>query len=103
LCLQFLIVLAAFAAVASAGLIAPYSTIVRAPAFDSAVIKSDRIGGNFAYSTAENHAYAVNTPIVQHVATPVAVSYSAPALSYAAAPAFAYSAGHFAHGAVLAL
>ncbi|XP_059491208.1 cuticle protein 16.5-like [Neocloeon triangulifer] len=88
--MQFLVVFAAVAAVASAGtIVAPYSTVVRAPAFDSAVIKSDRIGGNFAYSTAENHAYAVNTPIVQNVATPVAVSYSAPAI--AAAP-LAYSA-----------
>lgn len=71
------------ATVASAGIIAaPYSTLVRAPAFDSAVIKSDRLGGNFAYSTIESHAYAHHTPIIQHVATPVAVSYSVPAPAY---------------------
>ena len=92
---QCFIVLAAMACVASAGVIAP-THFVRTPQFDSAVIKSDRLGGNFAYSTAENHAYATINPVVQHVATPVAVSYSAPALSYAA-PALSY-----AHAAPLA-
>ncbi|XP_065350986.1 cuticle protein 16.5-like [Cloeon dipterum] len=110
--MKFLVALAALVAVASAGLIAPLSTISRAPAFDSAVIQSDRIGGNFAYSTAENHAYAVNTPIVQNVQTPVAVSYSAPAIAAYAAPAYGYAAyapaaaythGYAAGPAVLAL
>ena len=83
----------ALATVASAGVIAPATVVARAPAFDSAVIKSDRLGGNFAYSVSENHAYAAHTPIVQHVATPVAVSYSAPAVTYAAAaPAVTYAA-----------
>jgi len=74
-------------AAANAGLIAaPVTTIVRAPSLDSAVIKSDRIGGNFAYSVSEAHAHIAHTPVVQHVATPVAVSYSAPAV--VAAPAY---------------
>lgn len=82
------------AAVANAGVLAPAgtilttgpiarsivapSTIARVPSLDSAVIQSDRIGGNFAYSVSEAHAHAVSTPVIQHVATPVAVSYSAP-------------------------
>ncbi|CAG7815684.1 unnamed protein product, partial [Allacma fusca] len=73
--------------------IAPATIISRAPAFDSAVIKSDRLGGNFAYSVAESHAYAAHTPIIQQVATPVAVSYSAQAPIIAAGPALALSAG----------
>ncbi|KAF4528255.1 hypothetical protein B566_EDAN014145 [Ephemera danica] len=106
--MKVFMVLAAVACVASAGVIhTPYAatTLVRAPAFDSAVIKSDRLGGNFAYSTAENHAYAAVSPVVQHVATPVAVSYSAPA--YYHAPTFAYAgypgyAGYAAAPAVVA-
>ena len=52
--------------------------LIRAPAHDSAIIRSDRLGGNFAYSIYEGHAYAQTMPIVQHIRTPVAVSYSAP-------------------------
>ncbi|KAF2883068.1 hypothetical protein ILUMI_23101 [Ignelater luminosus] len=48
--------------VAHGGLLA--STLVRTPSLDSAIIKSDRIGGNFAYSTVEGHAYAALAPIV---------------------------------------
>ncbi|CAG7717540.1 unnamed protein product [Allacma fusca] len=86
-------VLLAIVAAANAGVIAGPTVlsavaaptiISRAPAFDSAVIKSDRLGGNFAYSVAESHAYAAHTPVVQQVATPVAVSYSSPVLAGAA-------------------
>ena len=37
------------------------TTLVRAPAHDSASIESHRLGGNFAYSTAEAHAFARTT------------------------------------------
>jgi hypothetical protein len=70
----------ALVAVASAGVPLAYSAgtyLTRAPAYDSAVIQSDRLGGNFAYSVAESHAYAQHTPIVQQVTSPVGVSYSA--------------------------
>jgi len=83
-------------AAASAGVLAPASYLTRAPAFDSAVIKSDRLGGNFAYSVAESHAYAQHTPIVQHVQTPVAVSYNAAPIAYNAAPV-AYNTGYSAY------
>jgi hypothetical protein len=89
----------ALVAVASAGVVSPVAYapagatyLTRAPAFDSAVIKSDRLGGNFAYSVAESHAYAAHTPVVQHVTSPVAVSYSAPSVYAAAVPSHYASA-----------
>merc|ERR1712212_266095 len=66
------------AAVASAGLIplaVPASVAVRAPAHDSAIIQSHRLGGNFAYRTDEAHAYAVQTPVLGQRTVPVGVSY----------------------------
>ncbi|XP_014251388.1 uncharacterized protein LOC106667757 [Cimex lectularius] len=73
--------------------------VVRVPSLDSAVVKSDRLGGNFAYSAVEGHAYAVVNPVVQHVQTPVAVSYNAhpvavPAVARVAVPAVAPVAVH---------
>merc|ERR1711887_143849 len=41
----------------------------------SAVIQSHRLGGNFAYSTHEAHAYAVQTPVIGHRTVPVGVTY----------------------------
>ena len=68
------------------------AALVRAPSFDSAIIKSDHLGGNLAYSTAESHAYAAISPVVQNVVSPVEVSYTATSI---AAPAVAYaSASH---------
>merc|ERR1711928_289413 len=51
------------------GFVVPATTLVRAPSHDSAVIRSDRLGGNFAYSVQEGHAYAAVSPVVQHVST----------------------------------
>ena len=64
----------------------PSTTLIRTPAHDSAIIRSDRLGGNFAWSTHEGHAYAAISPVVQHVSTPVAVSYHAQPVAYAAHP-----------------
>ena len=72
--------------VAAHGFVVPATTLVRAPSHDSAIIRSDRLGGNFAYSVHEGHAYAAVSPVVQHVQTPVAVSYHAAPLAYHAAP-----------------
>jgi hypothetical protein len=47
-------------------------TLVRAPAPDSASIEHHRLGGNFAYSTAEAHAYAEVTPQISTLTHPVA-------------------------------
>merc|ERR1712042_172808 len=49
---------------------APY--LVRAPAHDSASIEHHRLGGNFAYSTAEAHAFAEVTPQISTLPHPVA-------------------------------
>ncbi|EFA00092.1 uncharacterized protein LOC103312348 [Tribolium castaneum] len=56
--------------------VVPATTFVRAPSFDSAVVKSDRVGGSFAYSTVEGHAYAAVSPVVERITAPVAVSYT---------------------------
>merc|ERR1712226_970396 len=47
-------------------------TLVRAPAHDSASIENHRLGGNFAYSTAEAHAFAEVTPQISTLTHPVA-------------------------------
>lgn len=74
--LQVFVAVFALVAAASAGVI-PATTLVRAPSHDSAIIQSDRIGGNFAYSSVEGHAYAAVSPVVQNVVSPVGISYSA--------------------------
>merc|ERR1711972_1251084 len=45
---------------------------VRAPAHDSASIVHERLGGNFAYSTAEAYAYADVVPQISTITHPVA-------------------------------
>merc|ERR1712002_754554 len=57
-------------AAAVVGNAAPY--LVRAPAHDSASIEHHRLGGNFAYSTAEAHAYAEVIPQISTLTHPVA-------------------------------
>merc|ERR1712002_377223 len=49
---------------------APY--LVRAPSHDSASIEHHRLGGNFAYSTAEAHAFAEVVPQISTITHPVA-------------------------------
>merc|ERR1712002_1063637 len=70
-----MIVFAAVLACASASLVVPGPVAVRAPSHDSAIIQSHRLGGNFAYSTHEAHAYAVQTPIIGQRTIPVGVSH----------------------------
>nr|CAD7445300.1 unnamed protein product [Timema bartmani] len=87
------VLLSVFACSVSAGLLAaPASVLVRTPSLDSAVIKSDRLGGNFAYSSVEGHSYAAVSPVVQNVVSPVAVSYTAHQVpvGYAVAPVYGY-------------
>lgn len=91
---MFFIIGSAFAT----NVLVPATTLYRAPEHDSAIIQSERFGGNFAYSTVEGHAYKAVSPIVQNIVKPVAVSYAtklAPTLTYASALPYAYSA----HGA----
>jgi len=71
----FVAVFASALAAASAGLVPaalPASTLIRAPAHDSASIESHRLGGNFAYATAEAHAFAKVTPQLATRTIPVA-------------------------------
>lgn len=55
------------------GAVVPAPALIRTPSLDSAVVKSDRVGGNFAYSTLEGHAYTAVAPVVQKVVQPVVV------------------------------
>merc|ERR1712013_486469 len=57
-------------AAAVVGNAAPY--LVRAPAHDSASIEHHRLRGNFAYSTAEAHAFAEVIPQISTLTHPVA-------------------------------
>merc|ERR1712106_414188 len=73
----FLSTLIAFSRAATVGVApalvgAPASFLVRAPAHDSASIEHHRLGGNFAYSTAEAHAYAEVSPQISTITHPVA-------------------------------
>merc|ERR1712105_328095 len=68
-------------------------TLVRAPAHDSASIEHHRLGGNFAYSTAEAHAFAEVTPLIStrthpvaetthtHIPSPIAVHHPDPIIN----------------------
>lgn len=60
---------------ASAGVILGQPKVVRLPKHDSAIIQSHRLGGNFAYSTHEAHAYGVETPIVEQKVVQKGVTY----------------------------
>merc|ERR1711990_38196 len=60
------------AVVANAAPLAAAPYLVRAPAHDSASIEHHRLGGNFAYSTAEAHAFAEVTPQISTLTHPVA-------------------------------
>merc|ERR1712121_419818 len=56
----------------AAPIAAPAPFLVRAPAHDSASIEHHRLGGNFAYSTAEAHAFAEVAPQISTITHPVA-------------------------------
>ncbi|XP_075217074.1 uncharacterized protein LOC142322180 [Lycorma delicatula] len=75
--MKVVVVLCLLASAVYGGVVVPATTLIRTPQFDSAVIKSDRIGGNFAYSHVEAPAYAAVSPVISHVPTPVGVSYHA--------------------------
>merc|ERR1711973_804853 len=75
----FVAVLASALAAASGAVIpaipapvVPAATLVRARAHDSATIESHRLGGNFAYATAEAHAFAKVSPQLATRTVPVA-------------------------------
>lgn len=68
--MKIFVVIAALATIANAGL-APIviipsaaTTLLRSPALDSAVVQSERLGGNFAYAIAEGQQFQSVAPIV---------------------------------------
>lgn len=67
--MKFVIAFIGLFAVAHAStiIIPATTTLVRSPAHDSAIVQSERLGGSFAYSTLEGHAYKAITPVVQNV------------------------------------
>lgn len=82
-------------AIASAGVVTPYfyptTTLIRSPSDDSAIVHSERVGGNFAYSTLEGHAYKAITPVVQNVLTAAPVQWRSDLPLYAFGPRFAWA------------
>ncbi|XP_045609855.1 uncharacterized protein [Procambarus clarkii] len=74
--MKSLVILCVMAACASAQVVVPGAVAYRAPSYDSAIIQSHRLGGNFAYSTNEAHAYAVQTPVIGQQIVPVGVTYT---------------------------
>merc|ERR1711931_594754 len=70
-----MLILSCLAACASAALVVPGPVAYRTPSHDSAIIQSHRLGGNFAYSAHEAHAYGVQTPIVEQRVVPQGVSF----------------------------
>jgi hypothetical protein len=90
---QVLLCLAAVLYALSGGYVAGPAAVVRAPSFDSATIKSDRLGGNFAFSTRESHAYAAVSPVVQNVESSVGVPCTTSHIAvHLVVPAVAYGA-----------
>lgn len=64
--MNFVVVIAALASMASAGvvIIPSGSTLLRRPILDSAVVQSERLGGNFAYAIAEGQSFQRVAPII---------------------------------------
>ncbi|XP_063704198.1 uncharacterized protein LOC134833708 [Culicoides brevitarsis] len=67
-----------FAVANAATIVVPATThLVRSPAHDSAIVQSERLGGSFAYSTLEGHAYKAYTPVVAQYALQSPLVYTA--------------------------
>merc|ERR1712071_126195 len=56
--------------------VSPTAHLVRTPQHDSAMVESQRYGGNFAYKTVEKPAYAEVRPIIRKEVVETGVSYS---------------------------
>lgn len=80
--MKVFVVLAALMCVASAGLapiviIPSAQTLLRTAPRDSAIVRSERLGGNFAYTVAEGQAFQTLSPIVTSVSALEATRRSA--------------------------
>ena len=56
-----------FSYAVAASVLVPLTTLIRTPEHDTAIVESARINGNFAYSTAEGHAYKTITPLLGNI------------------------------------
>lgn len=71
--MKVLFVISAIVSIASAGVgpivIIPSSssTILRSPQRDSAIVQSERLGGNFAYAIAEGQSFQTISPYIASV------------------------------------
>lgn len=71
--MKVLFVISAIVSIASAGVgpivIIPSSssTILRSPQHDSAIVQSERLGGNFAYAIAEGQSFQTISPYIASV------------------------------------
>lgn len=71
------LILCLFAIVACA-YAAPNPQFIAAEQFDSAIVRSDRLGGNFAYSSVEGPAHRAYAPYYRSYARPATVYESRP-------------------------
>lgn len=70
--MKVLFVISALVSIASAGvgpivIIPSTSALIRSPQRDSAIIQSERLGGNFAYAIAEGQSFQTVSPILASV------------------------------------
>lgn len=70
--MKVLFVISAIVSIASAGvgpivIIPSTSTLLRSPQRDSAIIQSERLGGNFAYAIAEGQSFQTVSPLLASV------------------------------------
>lgn len=69
--MKVFLVISALVSYASAGLapivIIPSGSLLRSPQADSAIIQSERIGGNFAYAIAEGSSFQTVSPLIASV------------------------------------
>uniref|UniRef100_A0A336LJM3 CSON011952 protein n=1 Tax=Culicoides sonorensis TaxID=179676 RepID=A0A336LJM3_CULSO len=84
----FIAFIALFAVAQASTIILPATHLVRSPADDSAIVQSQRIGGSFAYSTLEGHAYKAITPVVTQYELRAAAPL--PLVYHAATPQIVY-------------
>lgn len=70
--MKVLFVISAIVSIASAGvgpivIIPSSSALIRSPQRDSAIIQSERLGGNFAYAIAEGQSFQTVSPLLASV------------------------------------
>lgn len=49
------------------------TTLLRTPQHDSAIVRSERLGGNFAYAVAEGQAFRAVPPVISSVSSEISI------------------------------